>query len=658
MSFTLRILGWEATGLRCPDHSVSLVDQRNRQVFPVTLVQMPNGTGKTTTLTLLRAALSGTPPTIDQIRELAPLDGGVKKGKFVVEIALEDQRRTFELTLDYPKATAHYRTTLRSGIRDGHDLDPELAKILTPEFIRFFVFDGELAHGLLDPNQPRAQDALDALFQVSLLKQISDALEAHWEQRASEAAMKGKRAVTQRKYRWQELTAHLKKLNAEREKLRGRKSDIGRRLDELEGLIAHRVGADKRAKQALERARSERDKAIAEAEKALATAFQDAYSPQSLSAVFAKQLMQLKHNLDKVKLPSTTSKEFFLELAQGDECVCGAKLSDASRAAIRTRAPQYLGSGFHGVLNAVKEDVAHYVEGRLDRHQETFDAEMKTLESAIRLRDERIAKFDQVRTAGIEGAGGEAVENSKEQTRLGEELKVIEERLRVLASEPKGDDELDKDCIEAIEEKATEAEEDYNRAAETFDLRRRTVVVQAVLDTAQEDARAAFSKRLTADTNERLLKLLPRAPVKLSSVGSSVALSKQGNASVGQVLAISYAFLSSLFNHADQKLPFIVDSPVGSLDIATRRHVAQVIPRFFGQFVAFTLSSEREGFLAPLEAASEGAIQYLTMFRRTRATERLLQDVPKKVVQLTESGALVTGREFFMEFDVEEEERA
>lgn len=50
MSGTIALLGWEAHNLRCPDHKIELSPSRESKPFRVTLIQMPNGTGKTTTL--------------------------------------------------------------------------------------------------------------------------------------------------------------------------------------------------------------------------------------------------------------------------------------------------------------------------------------------------------------------------------------------------------------------------------------------------------------------------------------------------------------------------------------------------------------------------------------------------------------------------------
>ena len=55
----IEVAGWCGEGLRCPDTAVELV--RDGRVPQVSLIQMPNGTGKTTTLELLKATLSAEP---------------------------------------------------------------------------------------------------------------------------------------------------------------------------------------------------------------------------------------------------------------------------------------------------------------------------------------------------------------------------------------------------------------------------------------------------------------------------------------------------------------------------------------------------------------------------------------------------------------------
>ncbi len=54
----IEILGWESKGLRSVDYKVDF-DKTQDSVYSASLLQMPNGTGKTTTLNLIRTALSG-----------------------------------------------------------------------------------------------------------------------------------------------------------------------------------------------------------------------------------------------------------------------------------------------------------------------------------------------------------------------------------------------------------------------------------------------------------------------------------------------------------------------------------------------------------------------------------------------------------------------
>ena len=58
MATEIKLMGWSAKGFRCPDHQVDLINHNN-EPYLVSLIQMPNGTGKTTTKDLLRLTLSG-----------------------------------------------------------------------------------------------------------------------------------------------------------------------------------------------------------------------------------------------------------------------------------------------------------------------------------------------------------------------------------------------------------------------------------------------------------------------------------------------------------------------------------------------------------------------------------------------------------------------
>ncbi len=49
-------------------------------------------------------------------------------------------------------------------------------------------------------------------------------------------------------------------------------------------------------------------------------------------------------------------------------------------------------------------------------------------------------------------------------------------------------------------------------------------------------------------------------------------------------------------NYQIFSIPFIVDSPAGSIDLAKRKKISEVLPEIFEQLIFFVMSSEREQF--------------------------------------------------------------
>jgi DNA sulfur modification protein DndD len=154
MAIDLKIASWKSEGLRCPDHEVNFADA-SANLFPISLIQMPNGTGKTTTLELLRTVLSGSAAEEDwdrkRILSFKKRNSDVNEGLFRVVLLYNDRRITLTLHFDFDNGAMFYSTTLPdSGIEKGFKPPRALLRFLKPSFVNFFVFDGELAEQLLD----------------------------------------------------------------------------------------------------------------------------------------------------------------------------------------------------------------------------------------------------------------------------------------------------------------------------------------------------------------------------------------------------------------------------------------------------------------------------------------------------------------------------
>lgn len=61
--------------------------------------------------------------------------------------------------------------------------------------------------------------------------------------------------------------------------------------------------------------------------------------------------------MTKLKLPKSSSKDFFIELANASKCVCDRCIGPTEKDAILRNAEKYLGSDQQAVLNAIKSSL-------------------------------------------------------------------------------------------------------------------------------------------------------------------------------------------------------------------------------------------------------------------------------------------------------------
>ena len=658
MSRQFTLLGWSASGLRCPDHEVNLCLPDNHLLpYPVTLVQMPNGTGKTTTLTMLRAALSGSAKewNSEKIRTLRRSSESVKSGQFVVKIAVNNNPLTFELNLNFERGKVEYRTSYGTGIREGFFPPPTLMKFLTSEFVNLFVFDGELASNLLDPKQTRARSAIDSLFQLSLLEEVAKVFQENWEKHAESATATSNRGLTRRRNRLKELQRKREKIKQERDKLLLQKSRLNLEIQSAETDYETAFSKDRDIGSQLQKIKVD----LENKEKIIALAVEKAIAkmrdPERLLPKFGEALKDLKANLDRLKLPTSTSKEFFEELAQAEECVCGRKMNEVTREAVRDRAKNYLADDEVGVLNTIKSDIALHCSDEPEVPYQELQKQLADLGYQITKRDNLKTDMSAIEQRRFAQGDSELEEKKQYLEKLKEELRSCTERLKEIERSPHTKPSEDTDCLKELDKLIEKAEYEVAEATETLNLKSKTEIARRILAEAHQQAREYLRKFILEETNQRIAQLLSRDPVFLEDIQDSLQLRGQGGASVGQTLSVSYAFLATLFNRSDHQLPFIVDSPAGSLDLKVRPQVARLIPSLCDQFVAFTISSERQNFVNVLHQAANQQVQYLTIFRKTSRMNAMLQNVPRDRIKQTVDGVIVNGNDFFERFDLDEE---
>src|SRR5690348_2037082 len=131
MVMNLRVTGWRYENIRGGIRDVTI----NLKGDPRwTLVQMPNGTGKTTTMTLLRTALTGVELTPVEVSELRG-DDGAENGLFELSLDIDDRPHRIQVVLDFVSRTCSFNTTRAQeqsgGSEPGLHLPLALKRLLT-----------------------------------------------------------------------------------------------------------------------------------------------------------------------------------------------------------------------------------------------------------------------------------------------------------------------------------------------------------------------------------------------------------------------------------------------------------------------------------------------------------------------------------------------
>lgn len=645
----LMVQGWKTQGLRCPDMEIELTSCC--ESGGISLIQMPNGTGKTTTLNMLRACLTGEAEawTNADASNYLTRNKAVESGIFILNLELDGQPLTYELALNRSGKAAKYRTTspIFGGVVESRREPVELVRFFKPNFVNLFVFDGEFADDLLDGRKAEADHAVDALCQLDLVEDIAYVARTHWDTvtgaRTEQGQAQKQNRVNQLRDRLAEMRNHLSEAKVRIEE----KKKLFNKLDaevlaydsKNQKLMKHKEAANS----ALAAAQAERDNALTEL-------FSIIRNPIYVSKKIKQSLGALKENLDRAKLPSKASRQFFIELSDNAECVCGRPIGSKEAEAIKRRAENYLGDETTTVINSLKDDIENFVGGsqpdfsavkiRFKSGQEKFKKAQLEVE-----RIKRAFRDDSLETRNIK---------ERERDAAGVEIDNLEKLVRKLNS-PESSPKDDTRSIPALEMLVTQAEDELSDIAGKVELGKQTRLIEELCEAVLNTSREAIKRDLVSRCNDQLVRILVHSPLRLEGISGCLKLEGQDGASVGQVLSVGYTFLTSMLHRSRHDFPLVVDSPANPIDHHVRAEIGGMIPALCHQFIAFTISSEKAGFVSSLEKSVRGRKDFLTVFRKTEKNPKLLLNANKYDHEESFDGCVVRDREYFMDFQLDQE---
>lgn len=607
----------------------------------ISLVQMPNGTGKTTTMGLIRHLILGSELDNETVRGYEP-ETGASDGEFIIGFAAGDERFRLHMELDYDLGTVTYKHSYPQreggGLNSNHYLPLALENILTEEFVDLFVFNGELTEDFIETGEDKAEEALKIVTRLDRIEAQRPAIERVVEKQQEDKGAKTEKGLKQTKSHLKKREQKLADLKQLRDSLKDDIEEHNSTIEELEDEREAIIAKDKEALEKYQEYQTEINDLQTALETDSAELIDDMRVPSKLSPSFHDDLTSLLEHMRILKLPRSTSKEFFVELSEEeDTCICGRDLDAEHREEIQKNAEKFLSDEDVGVLNSLKERLGNISEPsdldtRLESLRETRQnlQEYETQQDQLDLSDETLEEKKQELTRKIE---------SEKTTRDNKKKK-----LELLTSDDKGlrqKHNLDWESnIPEAKREVTKFQKKMEEATDTVTFSSQAEKMDAIFEEFIGRAISDVKREQIENTNKRLNRILKRSSVQIESIDDSINLKNKSGSSEGQSLAVAYAYLSTLFEGSAVDMPFVIDSPAVSLDHKVRSEVAPIISDLFDQVIAFVISTEKEGFIENLKPATEDDINYYTVYKTEKAGELRTH----------------TDRDFFMQFTSEEEE--
>lgn len=334
----------------------------NGEIIKNNFIMMANGTGKTTTMTLLKGLFDGTAPSwsSEKIKSFAPTMTGAEHGEFAVTVKFDEKRYKYVLFLDYKAGTAEISTITSAvgGRESGRHLPESIRGIFSPEFVRRFIFDGEQAEKTLDSSSNEADETIKYLYRLDELDEIVAANQKILTDIQNTEGNKGSTSsIKNLRTRQSSVNDTITRLKARRDRLR---VDIKAFEDEKKAKEEQRNNIDKNYEQ-LNQEKMEIlrdiDQNKGEINASIAEILRLTKSPYLLSLELCGRMQELGNSMTKLKLPKSSSKDFFIELANASKCVCDRCIGPTEKDAILRNAEKYLGSDQQAVLNAIKSSL-------------------------------------------------------------------------------------------------------------------------------------------------------------------------------------------------------------------------------------------------------------------------------------------------------------
>ena len=637
-----------------------------------------NGYGKTTMLTLLRWMFTGViPPQSGSNWPQYKRDfgGETTESKVVLKLKIsdgDDVLRDWELTMwfNHDDGDCGFETYSSEvgGRQAGWHLPPAFRSRFfgRQKFTELFIFDGETAKELTS-GQGRNQIE-DAILELTGLVHVKDmsmdggVIDAHRNAEFKKAAINDPENAAAKYINWKsQVDDHVA---TQVEKERKTKAQLSVHEKKLEGIKKQIGGlADNEAAQKALDAEQKKLRDMQNNRKNLAKELlTNLGNPANIGGTFWGNTTRLHSQLAKAKVPEGVGRQFFHDILEEDDCVCGNPWDDDMKAHIHSRIDRYLADD---IMTVVKSMQQHVSESHL--HTVDLSASAEAITDAglaiSEINDEinRIKRTfneeTQKELKRLEGLAEELESEISDCNDLLDEINqtdptIIQTRNYVKgALKDDGEPLLQftrvKNCINLFTLKKVQRAL-QKKLAELTPLKRLSEgsdVAKEVFNDALKETMAALRTKVEEDTNDLLAKI-PSAGgnISIRFLENRIAFVDesgrvQDDANLGAILSGAYCFVSSLASLGSMEPVLVADSPVTGMDSFTTEGWVKAIWPFFKQAVFIMTPGERGIILSGPQGIGRAGLEALDHFVVVkRSDEDMATGVPQTGIMEVHAG--------------------
>ena len=650
---------WKSVGIAGADQDVDLM-QTTDKAYRIGLFWLDSGGGKTTTHNLIKVCLTGDSSMIEdnwhKYERKSNDEFYEGEGRFDLQVSFDAEIYDFILHLNFVDKSLKFEV---AGGLKGHSYNyhvPLEAKpYLKKDFVDLYIFNGEFAKSLVEEDGNRmskeAEKSINTICQLDHFDKIIESLDTFFQAEKDRSTVKksDKGQITLIENKIKALKDRKKQLQDE---VRKEQKQIVESEKTLEKLKKEKNQFDKKQTKIIEDIKKEEEKekdlkeAIENNDKELLALLK---FPSNISKKIADSYKIFKSNLEKLKIPEHSTKEFFKDLVKEPKCICNEPMTKERQKIIIENSNNYIGSDLTQFLNSMKTDVQINIEddsGQKSKKIEELTNKVKENNNNL-LNTQRNLENLRAQVKDLTGRSLQDIEND-----------IEKERNKILRAEIpiKDFDEMDRDVDQKTRVKDIKSKPAIDALIKDFtqqlglssrlrDLDKKIGKLKTLLIRFKNESGSKLKSGLVDEMNSRLTKIITDDPITVKKEGEAIVHS---GASEGQTLTLAYIFLSSALEMADEvnQFPFVVDSPAGKIGQQYRQNVAKMISKFPCQYVSLIQGGEREWFGETLNKHSGPDIKVQTILRKCDFYQHYFDNPPTGFVELNNS-AWVPGFEFF-----------